>query len=229
MSDTTKKNVATPKHQPPAGYEKVIVDMPSFKAEPFSEREAPGSPFQVYTGQPLQGEILGARSFGEMKNPDGTVMTNEDGEATEQIALLVKVEADVECIGRDKKPVTAKPGTDTEQVLWFATEKVWQAIVAKIGLPRGATKEENNRLRVLAMNGPYGLKFWCMPLKQEQHPKNPKFKMWTYDFRLHPDVVKRTGSAGMAQFFAHAQPALPAASATPTTTVLAGTANGARA
>lgn len=225
MSNETKKTTVA-KHEAPAGFEKVLVDMPSFKPEPFSEREGPGSTVQMYNGRPLAGVILGARNFGAMRDADGAPMHNDDGEVNDMIALLVQVEADVDVIGRDKKPLVAKAG---DQILWFVTTKVRQAIMGALRLDSSSKEEANQRL-LLAMNGAYSLRFWCLPLKQEPHPTNPKFKIWSYDFRLAPEPIKRVGSAGLSQFFAHAagHVALPAAPGGPTGTVLPAT-NGARA
>jgi hypothetical protein len=200
MADV-KNTKATTTHQAPEGFEKVIVDMPSFKPEPFSEREGPGSEIQIYNGKPLQGEILGARNFGVMKDSDNNVMTNENGETNDIIGLVVKLEADVDVIDRDKKPFLAKAG---ETILWFATVKVRQAITQTLRIDTTGGSEESNRRYLAALNGRYGLRFWCMPQKKEPNPKNAKFKIWSYDFHLHPTPVERKGTNGIAQFFSYA-------------------------
>lgn len=207
-----KKTAAAPVTvAPPAGYVQVHVDMPSFKPEPFSEREAPGSTIQVYKGKPLVAEILGARNFGAMKNPDGSVMTNEDGETRDQIAFLLKVEADVGVVDRDKKPSTAKPG---DTILWFVTTKVRQAIMQVIGVNAQSIEEANRRLLSALNDGEYGLRFWCMPTRQTPHPKDANKKIWSYDFHVNPEPVKRTGATSLGRFFNHAKaPELAAAPA----------------
>ena len=208
MSDAKNDKAAiAPKYTAPEGFEKVVVEMPSFKPEPFSEREAPGSKMQVYTGRPLQGEILGARNFGSMTDADGNIQSDENGVVRDMIALLVKAEVEVECIGRDDKTVIVKPG---ETILWFATTQIRQSITQTLRLDAEG-RAQADQIFVRAMNGEYGLRFFCMPLKQVPHTKHAAkgYKMWTYDFRLHPQPVKRLGSNGLGRYFQHA--ALPAA------------------
>jgi hypothetical protein len=203
MSENNTKAVQPPKHAAPAEFERVLIDMPSFKPEPFSERESTGSKFQVYTGRPLQGEILGARNFGAMKDADGRIQTNEDGESRDMIALLIKVETDIDVVGRDDKPAVAKPG---DTIYWFPTTQIRQSIMQALRLDADS-REESESVFIAALNGEYGLRFWCQPLKQVAHPKHASkgYKMWTYDFRLHPTPVKRVGANGLAKFFQDAR------------------------
>jgi hypothetical protein len=201
MSEDKKKIVQPKKLATSAGFHKVIVEMPAFKPEPFSEREEQGSKVQVYTGTQLNAEILGARNFGAMKDAEGRPMTNDDGEPNNMIALVLKLDADCNVVGRDQKPIMAKKG---DTILWFATVQARQAIMNALRLEAG-DKHQAEELFVRAMNGEYGIRIECMPQKQIEHPKNKNFKMWTYEIAVHESPVKREGALGLGKFFAQFQ------------------------
>lgn len=201
MADpVTQKNRPTVEHKAPEGFIEVKLDLPSFKPELFTRRE-PGTNVELYTGDPLQGVVTEFLNFGVRHNPDGSVQVDGDGVPKEIEAIVVKLEAPLKCISRDKQIVEGRVG---DEILLFMTARLYQAF----------TKATRHPVSVVGNHPTNMIRIWCLPTKRTPMPNDDQKKLWDYKFQVHPTPVKRAGAQQLGAHFAPpqiAQTATPAA------------------
>lgn len=184
-------------HQAPEGFVEIDIDLPSFKAELFTQRRQ-GQEIEDYTGGPIQGLILACRDFGEATDPEtGQVITDEDGVPRRQRALMIELEKPLMVQGRDKSQPAfeAKPG---EKILFFPTTKILQAILAVAPPPPGVVHLDMGAKVELACNSSRMIRIWVLPTTRTKHPTNPKFRIWNYQVKVDPKTHVRSGAQAAA-------------------------------
>lgn len=195
---TKATTAAIAKYDAPAGFVEIDVDLPSFKAELFTQRRE-GTPYEDYTGAPILGTILECRDLGDSTDPETgeTIVDEETGEARRLRGLVIELEAPVKVQGRDKSQPAFEAKTG-DKILFFPTFKVKQAILAVARPPAALAQLDMDAKVEMACNHPTKmLRLWVMPTTRGPHPTDSKKRLWNYKILVDPKLRDRKGVQAM--------------------------------
>jgi hypothetical protein len=218
MSTKEQKNAApVPKHEAPADFIEIDLDMPAFKAELFAQRRL-GTEIDDYIGLPIQGTIVECLNFGDAKDPTtGRVQTDEDGVPRQLRALVIALEKPLMVQGRDKTQPAfeAQPG---QKIVFFPTVRVIQSILASPAARAPASLAHYNmgeKLEIACNHPTKMLRLWMLPTTRIKHPQDSQKRMWNCTVKVDPNLHPRQGAGrAFGQLFDHvpAVNVLPASS-----------------